>query len=54
MQNLYSLDCKYYDKKFGTISELINDVVISGMDPNHEVTKNGVPTGEDLIDLIQF
>jgi len=34
MQNLYSLDCKYYDKKFGTISELINDVVISGMDPN--------------------
>jgi hypothetical protein len=54
MQNLYSLDCKYYDKKFGTISELINDVVISGMDPNYEVTKNGVPTGEDLIDLIQF
>ena len=54
MQNLYSLDCKYYDKKFGTISELINDVVISGMDPNYEITKNGVPTGEDLIDLIQF
>ena len=54
MQNLYSLDCKYYDKKFGTISELINDVVISGMDPNYEVTRNGVPTGEDLIDLIQF
>lgn len=54
MQNLYSLDCKYYDRKFGTISELINDVVISGMDPNYEITKNGVPTGEDLIDLIQF
>jgi len=54
MQNLYSLDCKYYDKKFGTISELINDVVVSGMDPNYEVTKNGVPSGEDLIDLIQF
>ena len=54
MQNLYSLDCKYYDKKFGTIGELINDVAISGMDPNYEVTKNGVPTGEDLIDLIQF
>ena len=54
MQNLYSLDCKYYDKKFGTISELINDVMASGMDPNYEITKNGVPTGEELIDLIQI
>jgi len=54
MQNLYSLDCKYYDKKFGTIDELINDVLASGMDPNYEITENGVPTGEDLIDLIQF
>lgn len=52
MQNLYSLDCKYYDKMFGSIDALINDVLASGMDPNYEITKNGVPTGEFLNDLL--
>jgi len=54
MQNLYSLNCEYYDKKFPSIDQLINDVVASGMDPNYEITKNGRPTGEELIDLIMF
>lgn len=54
MQDLFSLDCKYFDKKFSSIGKLIDYVVISGMDPNYEVTKNGKKTGEDLIDLIQF
>ena len=30
---MYSLDCKYYQKKFNTVTELLEDVVSSGMDP---------------------
>jgi len=51
---MYSLDCKYYQKKFNTVTELINDVIMSGMDPNYEITRNGKPTGEMAIDLIMF
>jgi len=51
---MYSLDCNYYKKKFNTITELINDVILSGMDPNYEITRNGKGTGEMMIDLIQF
>mgnify|MGYP003141236534 CR=1 FL=1 len=51
---MYSLDCSYYYQKFDTIDQLIDDVVSSGMDPSYEITKNGVGTGEDVIDLIQF
>jgi hypothetical protein len=54
MNNLYSLDCVFYRESFGSINELIDDVVSSGMDPNYEITKNGVKTGECVIDLIQF
>lgn len=51
---MYSLDCSYYKKEFNTIDELINDVTISGMDPNYEITYNGKPTGEMAIELIMF
>ena len=51
---MYGLDCNYYEKKFQTIDQLIADVMQSGMDPNYEITKDGVPTGEMAIDLIQF
>jgi hypothetical protein len=51
---MYSLDCNYYEKEFSTIEELIEDVVLSGMDPNYEITRAGEPTGELAIDLIQF
>ncbi len=51
---MYSLDCPYYEREFKTIDELIEDVIKSGMDPNYEITKNGVGIGEDAIDLIQF
>tara|TARA_R100000664_G_C2750700_1_gene138023 strand:- start:907 stop:1080 length:174 start_codon:yes stop_codon:yes gene_type:complete len=50
----YSLDCKYYNKSFDTIDELIEDVQISGMDANYEITRNGVNTGEQAIELIAF
>jgi len=51
---MYSLDCNYYKKKFNTITELIDDVIISGMDPNYEITRNGKTTGEMLADLIVY
>ena len=51
---MYSLDCSYYTESFDTINQLIDDVVSSGMDPNYEITRNGVKTGEEVIDLIVF
>ena len=51
---MYGLDCNYYEKLFSTIDELIADVIQSGMDPNYEILRNGKPTGEMAIDLIQF
>jgi hypothetical protein len=51
---MYSLDCNYYTKKFSSISELIEDVINSGMDPSYEVTKDGEGIGENAIDFIQF
>jgi hypothetical protein len=50
----FTLDCPYYHRSFGTIEELIRDVVDTGMDPNHEVLCNGRRTGEVLADLIIF
>ena len=51
---MYSLDCTYYTREFATIDELLGDIVLSGMDPNYEITHNGLPTGETAIELIQF
>ena len=51
---MYSLDCKYYDREFSTIDELIDDVVSSGMDPNYEIRRNGSGTGDIIIDLMPF
>ena len=51
---MYSLDCSYFKAEFDTREELIEAVMINGMDPLYEVTFNGVGTGEQVIDLIQF
>jgi len=52
--NIYTLDCKYYTKKFDSIHELINDITTSGTDPNYLILKNGVSVGEEAIDFITF
>ena len=49
---MYSLDCSYYEKEFNNVDDLINDVIVSGMDPNYEITWNGIGTGEIEIDFI--
>lgn len=50
---MYSLDCNYYTREFSSIDELIQDVMVSGMDPNYEITRDGKGTGEMLWSLIQ-
>ena len=49
---MYSLDCSYYSKTFDSVDDLVNDVIQSGIDPNYEITFNGKPTGEEVIELI--
>jgi len=49
---MYSLDCDYFDKSFDSINELVDHVMSSGMDPNYEITKNGVGMKEMLNELI--
>jgi hypothetical protein len=51
---MYSLNCSYYTKSFTTLNELIDDVTISGMDPNYEITRDGKGIGENAIDYIVF
>ena len=51
---MYSLNCSYFNETFSSVGELINHIISSGMDPNYEITLNGVGTGEDAIELIQF
>jgi hypothetical protein len=51
---MYSLNCNYYQAEFKTIEELIFHIMLSGMDPNYEITRNGKGTGEMAIDLIQM
>jgi hypothetical protein len=51
---MYSLKCNYYSKKFNSINELVDDIVVSGMDPNYSITKDGEDIGEQAIDFISF
>jgi len=51
---MYSLNCDYYQAEFQSIGELIFHIMLSGMDPNYEITRNGKGTGEMAIDLIQM
>lgn len=51
---MYSLDCDYYQAEFPAIAELIDHIMISGMDPNYEITHNGQGMGEMAADLITY
>ena len=51
---MYSLDCDYYQAEFKSIGDLISHIMLSGMDPNYQITKDGKLTGEMAIDLIGF
>jgi hypothetical protein len=49
---MYSLDCTYYEKQFETLDQLLDDIILNGMDPNYEITKNGKGIREKAIELI--
>lgn len=49
---MYSLDCIYYNAKFPTLQDLLDDIVMRGMDPNYEITLDGEGIGENAIDFI--
>jgi hypothetical protein len=51
---MYSLDCDYFDKEFGSVTLLLEYALSTGMDPNYAITRAGKPTGEMLIDYIMF
>jgi hypothetical protein len=51
---MYGLNCSYYKLTFPTLSELLDDILSSGMDPNYEIVINGKCTGNLAIDLIQI
>ena len=51
---MYSLDCSYYTTEFETLEELIEAVMIGGMDPSYEITRDGEYTGSTVMDLISF
>jgi hypothetical protein len=51
---MYSLKCSYYGAEFTTLGDLIAHIMISGMDPNYEITKDGVGIGEEAINYIVF
>ena len=53
MEN-YTIDCTYYIKSFNNIDDLVDDITMSGQDPNYEILLNGTNTGEQVIDLMTF
>ena len=49
---MYSLNCSYFNESFNSINELVNHVMMSGMDPNYEITLNGVGTASCDSELV--
>ena len=54
LKRMYSLKCDYYRAEFTCIGDLIAHIMISGMDPDYEITRDGKSIGEKAIDYIQF
>jgi hypothetical protein len=51
---MYSLNCSYFTAQFKTVEDLIAHILLVGMDPNYEITRNGKSTGELAADYIIF
>lgn len=49
---MYSLDCSYYEAQWNSIGDLVAHVLLSGMDPNYEITFEGKGTGQMVTDFI--
>jgi hypothetical protein len=53
MDTKYGIEDPNFTQQFDTLQELIDAVIETGADPNWRLTRNGKPTPELLIDLIQ-
>lgn len=51
---MYSLDCPHFKYGFDKLDDLLAYVIKHGIDPNYEITRFCEPTGEKLIDYLQF
>jgi hypothetical protein len=49
---MYSLNCSYFTREFESIDDLVEHCFGSGMDPNYEITRNGMVLEETAYDLI--
>ena len=49
---MYSLNCEYFNEEFKSVSDLLDHILQTGMDPNYEITKNGKGTREKAADYI--
>ena len=52
MNKYYSIACSYYTKSFDSLSELIDDVILSGMDPSYYIREGNKVTNTKLSELI--
>jgi len=52
MTHSFSLDCSYYSKTFETLQQLLDNILVSGMDPNYEITVDGLGLGETAADWL--
>lgn len=48
----YGLDCSYYTKSFDSLTELIDDVILSGMDPSYYIREGNQVTNTMVSELI--
>jgi hypothetical protein len=49
---MYSIECSYYKKQFELLKDLINDLIVSGMDMDYDVTYNGITTWAKASDFV--
>ena len=50
----YSLDCPYYTRTFSTLDDLLRDIIMTGMDPDYEITVNGKGIGQAAVEFLQY
>jgi len=51
---MYSSKLSYYKKEFNSLEELIDDVMVSGVDPNCYITKDGKSIGEKAVEHLTY
>lgn len=48
----YSLDCPHYTRTFSTLDDLLRDIIMTGTDPDYEITVNGEGIGQIAVEFL--